>query len=139
MNLCLPELPLVLLIGPSGSGKSTFASRHFTPTAILSSDFCRGLVRDDENDQAASRDAFDVLHLIAARRLAAGRLTVIDATNLQADGRKPLLILANKYHVPLVAIVFALPEEICQGQNQQRPARVVPPAVVSNHWQQLQT
>src|SRR5205814_6420056 len=98
MKLTIPELSLVVLIGPSGSGKSTFARRHFKPTEVLSSDFCRGLVRDDENDQAASRDAFDVLHLIAARRLAAGRLTVVDATNLQADGRKPLLILAGKYH-----------------------------------------
>ena len=138
MNLCLPELALVLLVGPSGSGKSTFARRHFKPTEILSSDFCRGLVRDNENDQAASRDAFDVLHLVAARRLTAGRLTVVDATNLQSEGRKPLLILASKTHVPLVAIVFALPEELCQRQNQQRLDRVVPVPVVSTHWQQLQ-
>src|SRR5436309_8722868 len=103
MKISLPDLSLVLLVGASGSGKSTFARRHFKPTEILSSDFCRGLVRDDENDQAASRDAFDVLHLIAARRLAAGRLTVIDATNLQTDGRKPFLIMAGKYHVPLAA------------------------------------
>jgi protein phosphatase len=138
MNLTLPELALVLLVGPSGSGKSTFARRHFKPTQILSSDFCRGLVRDDENDQAASRDAFDVLHLIAARRLAAGRLTVIDATNLQGEGRRPLLTLAGKFHVPPVAVVFALPEDVCQRHNQQRPQRVVPTAVVTNHWQQLQ-
>src|SRR4051794_8860259 len=138
MKLSLPKLSLVVLIGPSGSGKSTFARRHFKPTQVLSSDFCRGLVRDDENDQAASRDAFDVLHLITARRLAAGRLTVIDATNLQADGRRPLLSLANKFHVPPVAVVFALPEDVCQRQNQQRPQRVVPATVVNNHWQQLQ-
>jgi protein phosphatase len=138
MNLVLPELALVLLVGPSGSGKSTFARRHFKPTEILSSDFFRGLVRDDENDQAASRDAFDALHLVAARRLAAGRLTVIDATNLQAEGRKPLLILANRFHVPPVAVVFALGEDVCQRHNQQRPERVVPATVVSNHWQQLQ-
>src|SRR4051794_28544923 len=125
MNLRLPELALVLLVGPSGSGKSTFARLHFKPTEILASDVCRGLVRDDENDQAASRDAFDVLHLITARRLAAGRFTVIDATNLQGEGRKPLLALAARYHVPPVAVVFALPEEVCQRQNQQRPGRVV--------------
>ena len=60
MTLTLPELSLVVLIGPSGSGKSTFARRHFKPTEVLSSDFCRGLVSDDENCQAATGDAFDV-------------------------------------------------------------------------------
>ena len=53
----------------SGSGKSTFAARHFLPTEVLSSDFCRGLVADDENDQSATNAAFDVLHFIAGKRL----------------------------------------------------------------------
>ena len=80
--LPVTDLSLVVLVGASGSGKSTFARRHFKPTEILSSDFCRGLVADDENDQSASRDAFDVLHYIAGKRLAAGRRTVVDATSL---------------------------------------------------------
>src|SRR5579864_206528 len=79
-----PELSLVVLIGASGSGKSTFARKHFRPTEVISSDYCRALVADDENDQAATNDAFDVLHFIAAKRLAAGRLTVVDATNVQS-------------------------------------------------------
>ena len=65
MLLSIPELSLVVLIGPSGSGKSTFARKHFKPPEILSSDYCRGLVSDDENDQAATNDAFDVLRFIA--------------------------------------------------------------------------
>ena len=69
MNLSIPNLSLVVLIGPSGSGKSTFARKHFLPTEVLSSDYCRGLVSDDENSQAATNDAFDVLHYIAAKRL----------------------------------------------------------------------
>jgi protein phosphatase len=69
MRIELPEPSLVVLIGVTGSGKSTFAARHFKPTEILSSDFCRGLVSDDENDQAATTDAFAVLHFIAHRRL----------------------------------------------------------------------
>src|ERR671930_616931 len=98
MNLIIPELSLVVLIGASGSGKSTFARTHFRPTEVLSSDFCRGLVADDENDQSATGDAFDVLHYIAAKRLAAGRLTVVDATNVQPEARKPLVALARQYH-----------------------------------------
>src|SRR5262245_65679129 len=103
MQLSIPELALVVLIGPSGAGKSTFARTHFKPTEILSSDYCRGLVADDENDQSATGDAFDVLHFIARKRLAAGRLTVIDATNVQTEARKPLLALARAHHVLPVA------------------------------------
>jgi predicted kinase len=84
----VPELSLVALVGISGSGKSTFAAKHFAPTQVLSSDYFRGLVADDENDQSASADAFDVLHYVAGKRLAAGRLTVVDATNLQPHARE---------------------------------------------------
>ena len=44
-------------------------ARHFAPTEVLSSDFFRGLVADDENDQSATADAFDALHYIAGKRL----------------------------------------------------------------------
>src|SRR6059058_6094653 len=98
MVIILPDPCLVVLIGPSGAGKSSFARRHFRPTEVLSSDFCRGLVADDENDQAATPAAFDVLHFVAAKRLAAGRVTVVDATNVQPEARKPLVVLAREYH-----------------------------------------
>ena len=114
MILNLPELSLVALIGPSSCGKSTFAARHFRPTEVLSSDECRGLVSDDEVDQSATVDAFEVLHFIVAKRLARGRLTVIDATNVQPRARQPIVELARRFHVPPVAIVFALPEAVCQ-------------------------
>ncbi len=87
----IPELCLVVLVGPSGCGKSTFARRHFKPTEVLSSDFCRGLVSDDENSQDATGDAFDVLKFVAAKRLARGLLTVVDATNVQPEARRPLV------------------------------------------------
>lgn len=130
MHLSLPELSLVVLIGPSGAGKSTFARTHFKPTEVLSSDFCRGLVSDDENDQTATNDAFDVLHYVARKRLAAGRLTVIDATNVQPEARKPLIALAREYHVLPVAIVFDLPERVCQERNTTRPDRNFGPHVI---------
>ena len=137
MNITVPALSLVVLIGPSGSGKSTFASKHFQPTEVLSSDYCRGLVSDDENDQAATKDAFDVLNFIARKRLAAGRLTVVDATNVQAEARKPLVELAREAHVLPVAIVFNLPAKLCQERNRDRPNRDFGPHVVRQHSQQL--
>ena len=81
---------------------------------MLSSDFCRGLVSDNENDQAATNDAFDVLHYIANKRLAVGRLTVIDATNVQPEARGPLVKLDREFHVLPVAIVLNLPESLCR-------------------------
>ncbi len=133
----IPELALVTLIGPSGSGKSTFARRHFLPTEVLSSDFCRGIVADDENDQSATSAAFDVLHYIAAKRLEAGRLTVVDATNVQSMARKPLVELARRYHVVPVAIVFNVPEAVCQERNRNRPDRDFGPHVVRRQMQDL--
>src|SRR6516225_7359494 len=130
-ELGIPELSLVVLIGASGSGKSTFARAHFRPTEVISSDFCRGLVADDENDQSASKDAFDVLHYIAGKRLAAGRLTVIDATNVQPEGRKQLINLAKEHDVLPVAIALDLPERVCVTRNQARPDRTFGPHVIS--------
>lgn len=130
MQLTIPELALVVLIGPSGAGKSTFARSHFLPSEVLSSDACRALVADDENDQSATNDAFDVLHYIARKRLAAGRLTVVDATNVQAEARRPLIALAREFHALPVAVVFDLPERVCQERNQNRPDRAFGPHVV---------
>ena len=125
------------MIGPSGCGKSTFARKHFRTTEVLSSDYCRGLVADDENDQSATRDAFEVLHFIAAKRLSAGRLTVVDATNVQTEARKPLVELARKYHVLPVAIVFNVPERTCVDRNRSRPDRNFGPHVIRNQARDL--
>jgi protein phosphatase len=137
MNISIPKLSLVVLIGPSGSGKSTFARRHFLPSEVLSSDYCRGLVSDNENDQAATNDAFDVLHFVAAKRLARGRLTVVDATNVQPEARAPLVALARKYHCLPVAMVLNLPEDLCQERNRDRQDRAFGPHVVRQQRAQL--
>lgn len=123
MKITLPELSMVVMVGTSGSGKSTFCRRHFKSTEVLSSDSCRGLVCDDENSLDATSDAFEVLHFVASKRLGAGKLTVIDATNVQEDSRKPLLDLARKYHCLPAAIVLNLPERLCQERNKTNPAR----------------
>jgi protein phosphatase len=137
MRLSIPELSLIVLIGPSGAGKSTFARAHFRPSEVLSSDACRGLVADDENDQSATADAFDVLHYIARKRLAAGRLTVVDATNVQIEARRPLIALAREFHVLPVAIVFDLAERICQERNRARPDRDFGPHVIRRQLDDL--
>jgi len=119
----IPELSLVVLIGISGSGKSSFAKRHFKETEILSSDKCRGIVSDDENNQTATDDAFELLHYIASKRLKNGLLTVVDATNVQPEARKPLVQLAKDYHCLPVAIVLDVPEKVCEERNENRPDR----------------
>ncbi|WP_420811342.1 AAA family ATPase [Candidatus Frankia nodulisporulans] len=121
---------LVVLVGVSGSGKSTFARAHFRSTQVLSSDVCRGLVADDENDQSATPDAFDVLHYIAGKRLAAGRLTVVDATNVQSKARASLVHVAREHDVLPVAIVLDLPERVCVARNAERADRAFGPAVI---------
>ncbi len=133
----IPELSLVVLVGASGSGKSTFARTHFLPTEVVSSDFCRGLVSDDENAQDATGDAFELLHYIAGKRMARGRLTVVDATNVQPEARRPLVGLARRYHFLPVAIVFDLPERLCQDRNRDRPDRDFGPHVIRNQQRQL--
>jgi polynucleotide kinase-phosphatase len=138
MVIFLPDPCLVVLIGPSGSGKSTFARRHFRPTEVLSSDFFRGLVSDSEADQSASGDAFELLHLAAAKRLNRRRLTVADATSIQTAPRQALLAIARRCHLPACAVVFDLPEDVCHDHNQKRPGRVVGEKVVRLHQQQLQ-
>jgi protein phosphatase len=129
-TLRIPELALVVLVGSSGSGKSTFGRKHFLPTEVLSSDYFRGLVSDNENEQSASRDAFEALHFIAGKRLRNGRLTVIDATNVQPEARKPLVELAREFDVLPVAIVLDLPERVCHERNRERPDRQFGPHVV---------
>ncbi|MBU3062775.1 polynucleotide kinase-phosphatase [Nocardia sp. NEAU-G5] len=122
-ELSIPELSLVALVGCTGSGKSTFARKHFRPTAILSSDACRGIVSDDENDQSATDDAFALLHHIAAVRLRRGLRTVIDATNVQPKARQEVIRVAREHDVLPVAIVLDVPDRICLDRNVGRAER----------------
>lgn len=122
-ELTIPELSLVVLIGSTGSGKSSFARKHFRSTAVLSSDYCRGLVSDDENDQSATPDAFALLHHMAGVRLRRGLRTVIDATNVQPKARQELIALARAHDVLPVAIVLDVPDAVCVERNAARAER----------------
>jgi len=133
----IPDLCLVALVGVSGSGKSTFARKHFLATEVLSSDGFRALVSDSETDQTATPDAFDALYFVARRRLARGRLTVIDATNVQAAARKQVLAAAREQNVLAVALVLDVPERVCTERNRARTDRQVPPHVIPQQHAQL--
>lgn len=130
MHINIPDLSMILLIGPSGSGKSTFARRWFKETEVVSSDHCRALISDSENDQFVTPAAFKLVHEIARLRLANGRRVVIDATSVEPEARASLVALAREMHVFAVAIVFDLPARVCIERNQQRQDRRLGPHVV---------
>lgn len=129
----LPTPCLMLLIGPAGAGKSTFAARHFLPTEIISSDHCRALIGDDEAAQHINAETFGLVQHLTRLRLEQGKLTVIDATNLEYRARRPFLRLARRTGVPVVALVFEVALTTCQAQNQARPQRIVPSDILQKH------
>lgn len=137
MRIAVPEFAMVVVIGPSGSGKSTFCRKHFLPTEILSSDVYRGLVMDDEDSLEATTPAFEALHWMLSKRLELGRLTVVDATNVQREARSSLLKIASTWHALKVAIIVDTPEEVCHERNKLRPNRQFGPHVVRNHIRDL--
>jgi protein phosphatase len=136
-ELKIPNLSLVVLVGVSSSGKSTWARQHFLPTEIVSSDHCRALISDDENNQSVTPEAFQLLHAIVEARLRLGRLTVVDATNVQKEARASLLQLARQYHVLPIAVVFKISERICLDRSAQRTDRQIQPYVIQQQAMHL--
>lgn len=133
----IPETGLVVLVGVSGSGKSSFAAKHFGRFEVLSSDYFRGLVGNDETDQSVTAAAFDALHYVAGKRLDAGLLTVVDATSVQQSARQSLIELARSHDALATAIVLDVPVEVCLQRNEGRGERRVPKAVIDRQHQQL--
>jgi predicted kinase len=126
----------VVLVGASSSGKTTYARRHFRATEIASSDQSRALVADDENAMHANREAFRLLRTVARARLRLGRLTVIDATNLQPASRRSWIALGRAHEVPVTAIVFDLPLHVLEERSRGRSDRRIPLEVVRDHQAQ---
>jgi predicted kinase len=133
----VPDPSVVVLVGAAGSGKSTFAARHFAPGEILSSDAFREAIAGDAADQAATKPAFAALHRSLSRRLAEGRLTVVDATSVQPAARRALVLRASTAGVPAVAIVLDLPATVVHARNLERPDRVVPSEAVDAQLEAL--
>ncbi|MCL2527168.1 MAG: polynucleotide kinase-phosphatase [Defluviitaleaceae bacterium] len=137
MRIEIPELAVVALIGVSGSGKSTFAKQFFKPTEVLSSDYIRALISDDENNLTVNQQTFDTLYYIANQRLNLGLLTVIDATNVQKEARAQVLRLAKEQNCHAVALVLDIPEKLCKERNDNRPDRSFGGHVITRQGEQL--
>ena len=138
-ELVLPDPCLVVLVGAAGSGKSTFAARHFAPDETLSSDAYRAAIAGDPANQAANGAAFKALHRSLDRRLQAGALTVVDATNVTMPARRALVAIAGRASLPSIAIVLDMAPAVVLARNAARADRVVPEAVVRRHLAELRT
>ncbi|MBN1345747.1 MAG: AAA family ATPase [Phycisphaerae bacterium] len=133
IEIALPYRCLVVLSGIPGSGKSTFARRRFGPTEIISSDGCRAAICDQVHNQAASRDAFELMHDIIARRMKFDRFSVADATHLTPESRKGLLKLCQRFNYPAYLIVLDVPPEVCKERDAHRRDRRVGSEVIDLH------
>ena len=89
----------------------------------LPADYCRALVSDDETDQGATADTFDLVREIGGKRLKRRKLAVIDATNVRTADRKAWIELARQWHALPVAIVFDPGIDVCIERNKTRPGR----------------
>lgn len=146
-RIVLPERTLLVLCGPAGAGKSTFArafvEQHklqgYRTTSIVSSDHCRALICDDETNQQANRDTFDLFYYIMHKRMFQGRLTIADSTALQADARRKLRDLALRHHYFTCLFVFNMSLETCLRYDQhQARGRIVGESVIKHHLALLQ-
>jgi protein phosphatase len=138
MRIEIPTPSLVVLVGPAGSGKTTFAARQFAPDEIVSSDRIRERLTGSAGDQSRNRVVFEVLDAEVVTRLRAGRVAVVDATNVERAARRTLLQRAASASVPAIAIVFALPLALVRARNSARAERPVPDEIVTRHWQALE-
>ena len=122
--ITIPRRTLLVLCGPAGSGKSTFATQRFAVTTIVSSDHCRAMICDDENNQQVNRDTFELFHLIIQKRLSLGRFTVADSTALQPDARRKMRDLSRRFGYFGCLLIFNTPPEICLERNKSRQRSV---------------
>jgi protein phosphatase len=125
----LPAPTVVMLVGAAASGKSTWARERFLETEIVSSDHCRALVSDREDDQSSTPHAFAIFHEILCRRAALGRRSVADSTGLQPFARARIRRIGEQFRIPVIAVAFPVPLDLLLTRNSQR-RRSVPEHVL---------
>ncbi len=127
--LRLPDPCLVVLVGATASGKSHWAREWFHPDQVVSSDRLRAVVGTGERDQRAGKDAFELLDLIAEKRLRRRLTTVIDSTGLDRRRRDGWRALGERHGIPVYAVVVRAEEKLVRERNRRRedpvPAKVV--------------
>ena len=137
-RLVLPQRTLLVLCGVAGAGKSTFprtfVEEHYAQglraTSVISSDYCRALICDDETNQQVSRDAFDLLYYIMQKRMLQARFTIVDSTALLAQTRHHLLGIAQHKHYATCLLVFNTSLATCLQHDRAR-TRVVGAEVIA--------
>lgn len=144
--IVLPGRILIVLCGPAGAGKSTFARRFveqhkeegYRPTSIVSSDHCRALVCDNENNQQVNSDTFDLFYFLVCKRLSLGRPTIADSTALQYNARQTLLGIGRRFQFQTCLFVFNMSLQTCvQHDLYQARGRVVGEEVIASHIELL--
>jgi polynucleotide kinase-phosphatase len=142
MEVVLPYAGIVLLVGPSNSGKSTLlkrllANEQLLSSEVVSSDDFRVLVSDiefidwkqrptDEADalydqyQKISEEAFALMDSLVETRCKLNKLTIVDATHLHPDDRKRYISIARNNHVPIVAIILDVDQDILLERDELR-------------------
>jgi alkanesulfonate monooxygenase SsuD/methylene tetrahydromethanopterin reductase-like flavin-dependent oxidoreductase (luciferase family)/predicted kinase len=122
--LMLPDPVFVVMVGPSGAGKSQWASEHFAPNQIVSSDALRAAVGRGENDLDASTDAFALLKSIIGVRMKRRLSTVVDTLGFDPALRAEWIALAKTSGLPCHAVVMSTPDTVCKARNRGRSKQV---------------
>jgi F420-dependent oxidoreductase-like protein len=135
-TLRLPDPCLVVLVGATGAGKTRWAETFFHPDQIVSSDRLRAVVGTGERDQRASRDAFELLDLIVAKRMRRRLTTVVDTTGLEPKRRAAWRAVAEQHGVPAHAVVLDTPANVVRKRGKER-GNPVPSKVVTAQLRQM--
>jgi protein phosphatase len=92
----------------------------------------RKLISGDASNMEVSGQAFQLLHAVAARRLAEGRTVVIDSTALEYEARRELVALAEHAHAPVQLLLLEGSRALCL-EGQRYRDRKVPEEAVDRH------
>ncbi|MFS0695713.1 AAA family ATPase [Streptomyces nitrosporeus] len=120
---------LVVLVGPPASGKTAFvreliAQGRLGPEAVVSSDGIReeffGSGAPDATSDAADARVFEERDRRITVRLAAGRTTVAESTNVTPRARARLMAVAGRSGAPVAVLRFPQDEAVLLGQNEER-------------------
>lgn len=124
-------------VGAPGAGKTTWRTGRFPDRAVICLDDLRVRLTDDMGDQSANAAAVAIMHKFVVERMQRGLPTVIDATNTRHEYRKPLILAARAFGMPVIAVVFHVPHAVCVARVEERGHNPIPDASIRRHGRQL--